>query len=48
MRRQKPVFFDWALWFEWIMATTLGWVLGRLLFPNLSIVTIGLALGILQ
>jgi len=48
MTRQKPVFFDWALWFEWIMATTLGWVLGRLLFPNLSIVTIGLALGVLQ
>ena len=48
MARQKPVFFDWALWFEWIMATTLGWVVGRLLFPNLSIVTIGLALGVLQ
>jgi hypothetical protein len=30
------------------MATTLGLILGRLLFPNLSIVTIGLALGVLQ
>lgn len=48
MARQKPVFFDWALWFQWIMATTLGWVLGRLLLPNLAIVTIGLAIGVLQ
>jgi hypothetical protein len=40
--------FDWGLWFQWIMATTLGWVLGRFLLPNLAFVTIGLALGILQ
>jgi hypothetical protein len=40
--------FDWAFWFQWIMATTLGWVLGRFIFPNLAIVTIGLGLGILQ
>jgi hypothetical protein len=36
------------LWFQWIMATTLGWLLGRFLLPNLSIVTIGLGLGVLQ
>jgi len=39
---------DWALWFQWIMATTVGWVLGRFLFPNLAAVTIGIALGIMQ
>jgi len=36
------------LWFLWIMATSVGWVLGRLLLPNLALVTTGLAIGILQ
>jgi predicted branched-subunit amino acid permease len=36
------------LWFLWIMATSVGWVLGRLLLPNLALVTVGLAIGILQ
>ncbi len=40
--------FDWGLWFQWIMATTVGWVLGNFLLPNLAFVTIGLALGLLQ
>lgn len=40
--------FDWAFWFQWIMATTLGWVLGRFLLPNLAFVIIGIALGTLQ
>lgn len=30
------------------MATTLGWVLGRFVLPNLAFATIGIALGILQ
>ena len=34
--------------FLWIMATSAGWVLGRLLLPNLALVTTGLAIGILQ
>jgi hypothetical protein len=36
------------LWFLWIMATSVGWVLGRLLLPNLALVTVGIAIGILQ
>jgi hypothetical protein len=40
--------FDWALVFLWMMATTLGWVLGRTLLPNLSFLVTGLAIGILQ
>lgn len=40
--------FDWALVFLWMMATTLGWVLGGTLLPNLSFVVTGLAIGILQ
>ena len=30
------------------MATSLGWVLGRFLLPNLAFVIIGVALGVLQ
>lgn len=48
MSEQKIQPFDWSLWFMWIMATTLGWILGRFLIPNLAFVTIGLATGILQ
>jgi hypothetical protein len=48
MARQVPASFDWALWFQWIMATTIGWVIGRFLLPNLAIVTIGIALGVMQ
>ncbi len=40
--------FDWAFWFQWIMATTLGWILGRFLLPNLAFAVIGIALGIMQ
>jgi len=40
--------FDWALYFKWIMATTVGWLLGRYLFPNLAFIIIGIAIGVLQ
>lgn len=48
MPEPKTLSLDWALWFLWIMATTLGWVLGRFLLPNLAFVTIGIGLAILQ
>jgi hypothetical protein len=48
MSEPKFIEFDWAFWFQWIMATTLGWILGRFLLPNLAFVVIGIALGILQ
>lgn len=48
MPEPKSLSLDWALWFLWIMATTLGWVLGRFLLPNLAFVTIGIGLAILQ
>jgi len=40
--------FDWAFLFQWIMATALGWILGRFLLPNLAFFTVGMAMGILQ
>jgi len=48
MSEPKVLSFDWALWFQWVMATTLGWILGRFLLPNLAFVIIGIALGVLQ
>ena len=48
MSEPKIEGFDWAFWFLWIMATTLGWVLGRFLLPNLASVIIGLAMGVMQ
>ena len=44
----KILNFDWALWFFWIMATTLGWLLGGLLLPGLAFVTSGILVGIFQ
>jgi hypothetical protein len=48
MPEQKSLSLDWALWFLWIMATTLGWILGRFLLPNLAFVTVGIGLAVLQ
>lgn len=44
----KSDLFDWAIWFQWLMATSIAWVLGRFLIPNLSFAVIGIALGIMQ
>jgi hypothetical protein len=44
----KSSSFDWAFWFQWMVATAAGWVIGTLLFPGLATVTIGVALGVLQ
>ena len=39
---------DWALWFYWIMATTVGWILGSLFFSALPLVFSGVAVAGLQ
>lgn len=48
MSDKKIKSFDWFFWFKWLMSTTLGWVLGRFLVPNLAFVTIGIAIGVFQ
>jgi len=48
MSEPKSLSFDWAFWYKWIMATTLGWVLGSLLFPGLGPLLAGFAIGVLQ
>jgi hypothetical protein len=39
---------DWALWFYWIMATTLGWLVGVLLFNGIPLVISGVAIATFQ
>jgi hypothetical protein len=46
-KNEQPV-FDAAFWFQWIMATTLGWILGSAIFPNLSAIAAGVGVGLLQ
>jgi hypothetical protein len=48
MSRHRTPAFDAAFWFQWIMATTLGWLLGGVLFANLPLVAGGVGVGILQ
>ena len=48
MSSQNRPAFDTAFWFQWIMATSLGWLLGSLVFPNLSSVSAGVGVGVLQ
>jgi hypothetical protein len=45
---QKTAALDWAVWFKWIIATTLGWLLSAALFPAIPFIAAGLTLGILQ
>jgi hypothetical protein len=49
MSEQGRLFaFDSALWFQWIMATALGWLLGNVIFPSLPAISAGVGVGILQ
>ena len=48
MKNTKSETMDWALWFYWIMATTLGWLLGSILFSGIPVVVSGVAIAALQ
>lgn len=48
MPEQKVFSFDWALWFLWIMATTLGWLVTNFLALGVSTVAAGFAISLLQ
>jgi hypothetical protein len=40
--------FDWAFWFQWVMATTLGWLLGKILLPSVALLVSGFLVGAFQ
>src|SRR5512140_1907721 len=39
---------DWALWFYWIMATTVGWLAGYLFSNIMPLASSGVAIAVLQ
>ena len=48
MKDTKSETMDWAFWFYWIMATTLGWLAGILFLSAIQIVISGVAIAALQ
>jgi hypothetical protein len=48
MSAQRNASFDWALWLQWVMATTLGWLLGAAILPKVAPFSVGLLIGVLQ
>lgn len=48
MSHQKGTSLDWSLWFLWIMATALGWIVGGFLVGPVGMVASGVAIGVLQ
>jgi len=48
MTNTRPNSLDWQLWFYWIMATTLGWLLGSIFFQGIPVVISGVAVAAFQ
>jgi len=48
MNNAKPEVMDWALWFYWIMATTMGWLVGNIFFIGIPVIISGAAISALQ
>ncbi len=48
MSKTEPESLDWALWFYWIMATTLGWLAGSLFFKGIPLIISGVAIAATQ
>jgi len=48
MADTKSESMDWALWFYWIMATTLGWLIGNIVFQGIPVVISGVIIAALQ
>jgi len=48
MPDQKQFLFDWTLWFQWVLLTAVGWVLGWMLGTDVALVAAGPVIGMLQ
>jgi hypothetical protein len=46
--KRRVTYFDWAILFQWMMATTLGWLLANILFAGLAVAAGGIAVGVFQ
>jgi len=45
---QGAALFDWGFWLQWIMVTTVGWILGMLFIHPFGLAASGVAIGVLQ
>ena len=48
MTNTNPETMDWTFWFYWIMATTIGWVIGNLFLSVIPVIISGAAISVLQ
>lgn len=48
MSEEGSELFDWGLWLQWIMVTTVGWVLGMVFIHPFGLAASGIAIGVLQ
>lgn len=48
MSEEGSGLFDWGLWLQWIMVTTVGWVLGMVFIHPFGLAASGIAIGVLQ
>ena len=48
MAATKSDTMDWAFWFYWIMATTLGWLIGNIFFKGIPFIISGVIIAALQ
>jgi hypothetical protein len=48
MHTKETISFDWFFWFQWIMVTTMGWILGTVMIPPVDLAISGVAIGVLQ
>jgi hypothetical protein len=48
MSKKNRPSFDSLFWFQWIITTALGWILGSLLLPYISAIAAGVGVGVMQ
>ena len=48
MSDKEQTSFNWVLWFQWMMATTLGWFFFGVLVPGIGLLASGIGIGIFQ
>jgi len=48
MKNSNVGTLDWTLWFYWIIATTMGWLIGNIFFLGIPVIMAGAAISVLQ
>lgn len=48
MKNYNTQSMDWTLWFYWIIATTMGWLIGNMFFIGIPVIMSGAIISALQ